>query len=187
MNENEILVEVLLFASIEPLTQLRLEQVIIDDNTVNLTEVVDSLNNQYKSMGRGLQIIEVAGGYQLNSQPDFHIYIQRLKNNSKKMKLSHAALETLSIIAYKQPINRSEIESIRGVECGGVIKTLMERMLVTVKGRDNGVGRALLYGTTQQFLLSFGLNHIQDLPKMKEIGQLISEVNEPTEVLHAPE
>ena len=173
--DNKNLVEVLLFASNEPLTQNKLNQVLFDGESIDLAETVKLINGAYKSSNKGLYIDKIAGGYQLLSRPDYHMYIQRLLNKSKKVKLSKAALEALSIIAYKQPISRVEIESIRGVECGSVIKTLMEREVVTIKGRDEGVGRALLYGTTQRFLELFGLNHISDLPKLKEIDALINE------------
>ena len=111
---------------------------------------------------------------ELLSLPEYHLYIQRLFNRGKSVKLSRPALETLAIIAYKQPLLRLEIESIRGVECSGVIKTLIEKELVTIKGRDGGMGRALLYGTTQRFLELFGLNHLSDLPKLKEIELLMN-------------
>jgi segregation and condensation protein B len=173
--DNKNLVEVLLFANNEPLTQSKLNHILFDGESIDLAETVKLINEEYKSQNKGLFIEKIGGGYQLLSAPDYHLYIQRLLNKSKKVKLSNAALEALSIIAYKQPISRIEIESIRGVECGSVIKTLMEREVVTIKGRDEGVGRALLYGTTQRFLELFGLNHISDLPKLKEIDALISE------------
>ena len=141
------------------------------------------MNSDYTNEGKGLKIEKVAGGYQLLSHSEYHLYIQRLLNKSKKIKLSRPALEALSIIAYKQPITRVEIESIRGVECGGVIKTLIERELVTIKGRDGGMGRALLYGTSQRFLELFGLNQLSDLPKLKEIDLLINDGEIATENL----
>jgi len=179
--DNKKLVEVLLFTSPEPLTQFKLNQILFDGENVDLEETIQSINNDYLNQNKGLKIEKISGGYQLLSHPEYHLYIQRLFNKSKKVKLSQPALEALSIIAYKQPLTRIEVESIRGVECGSVIKTLIERGLVTIKGRDEGVGRALLYGTTQIFLEIFGLNHLSDLPKLKEIDMLMNEGVLPTE------
>tara|TARA_B110000438_G_scaffold296245_1_gene340631 strand:+ start:7806 stop:8366 length:561 start_codon:yes stop_codon:yes gene_type:complete len=179
--DNKKLVEVLLFSSPEPLTQVKLNQILFDGESADLKSIVEDINNDYANSEKGLKIENIGGGYQLLSHPEYHLYIQRFFNNSKKVKLSRPALETLSIIAYKQPLTRLEIESIRGVECGGVIKTLIDRELVTIKGRDGGMGRALLYGTTQQFLERFGLNQLSDLPKLKEIDMLMNDGEIPTE------
>ena len=181
--DNKKLVEVLLFTSPEPLTQFKLNQILFDGENVDLEETIQLINNDYLNQNKGLKIEKISGGYQLLSHPEYHLYIQRLFNKSNKVKLSHPALEALSIIAYKQPFTRIEVESIRGVECGSVIKTLIERGLVTIKGRDGGVGRALLYGTTQTFLKIFGLNHVSDLPKLKEIDMLMNEGVLPMEKL----
>ena len=181
--DNKKLVEVLLFSSPEPLTQGKLNQILFDGESIDLKSVVEALNADYTYKGKGLKIEKIGGGYQFLSLPEYHLYIQRLFNKAKKVKLSNPALEALSIIAYKQPLPRVEIESIRGVECGGVIKTLIERELVTIKGRDGGMGRALLYGTTQRFLELFGLNHLSDLPKLKEIDLLMNDGEIPTEKL----
>ncbi len=182
--DNKKLVEVLLFTSPEPLTQVKLNQILFDGENVNLKQTIELLNTDYLKEDKGIKIEKIGGGYQLLSHPEYHLYIQRLFNKSKKVKLSRPALEALSIIAYKQPLTRIEVESIRGVECGSVIKTLIERELVTIKGRDEGVGRALLYGTTQTFLEIFGLNHVSDLPKLKEIDMLMNDGELPTEKLN---
>ena len=179
--DNKKLVEVLLFSSPEPLTQGKLNQILFDGESIDLKSAVESLNVDYTNEEKGLKVEKIGGGYQLLSHAEYHLYIQRLFNKGKKIKLSRPALEALSIITYKQPMTRIEIESIRGVECGGVIKTLIERELVTIKGRDMGMGRALLYGTTQRFLELFGLNHLSDLPKLKEINLLMSDGETPTE------
>jgi segregation and condensation protein B len=181
MMDDKKLVEVLLFSSPEPLTQGKLNQILFDGENIDLKSTVELLNIDYTDESKGLKIEKIGGGYQLLSHPEYHLYIQRLFNKGKKVKLSRPALETLSIITYKQPMTRIEIESIRGVECGGVIKTLIERELVTIKGRDPGMGRALLYGTTQRFLELFGLNQLSDLPKLKEIDLLMSDGENPTE------
>jgi len=146
--EDRYLIEVLLFTASEPLSQTKLNQVLFDGEQVDLAGTIALLNKEYKSQERGIEIEKIAGGYRLCSKPEYHLYIQRLLNKSKKLKLSRAALEALAIIAYKQPLTRVKIEGIRGVECGSVIKTLIERELIAIKGRDDGVGRALLYGTS---------------------------------------
>ncbi len=165
------IVEALLFATPEPLTQIRLNQIIEED--VNLQDIVEQLNAEYAAAGKALHIGKIANGYQILTHPEYHIYLQRLFTKSHRLKLSNAALEALAIVAYKQPISKVEIESIRGVGCDSVIHSLLERELITIKGRDEGIGRALLYGTTQEFLKAFGLNDISDLPKLTELGQLI--------------
>ncbi len=165
-------VEVLLFATSEPLTQAKLNAC-LQDTEVNLDEVVDQLNADYEKGGSGLFIGKIAGGYQILSKPEYHLYIQRLYNKTKKLQLSRAATEALAVIAYKQPISRSEIEIIRGVNCDSVIRSLLERELITIRGRDDGPGRAILYGTTHSFLEGFGLSALSDLPKLKELSELM--------------
>jgi segregation and condensation protein B len=181
--DSKKLVEVLLFSSPDPLTQGKLNQTLFDGENIDMKSVVEVLNADYLKENKGLKIEKIGGGYQILSHPEYHLYIQRLFNKAKKVKLSRPALEALSIIAYKQPLSRVEVESIRGVECGSVIKTLMERELITIKGRDDGMGRALLYGTSQRFLELFGLNHLSDLPKLKEIDMLMNDGELPTEKL----
>ena len=169
------LVEVLLFASPEPLTQKRFALVMEDDKAVDMKTVVDELNAEYEQAGKGLKIREIGGGYQILSLPEYHIFIERLFNKSRRLHLSRPALEALSIVAYRQPVSKAEVESIRGVECGSVLSTLMERELITVKGRGKTAGRPLLFGTTQIFLESFGLEKTADLPKLKELSELMGD------------
>ena len=173
------LIEVLLFSSSEPLSQKRINQIMEAECKVDLKAIVDELNNEYREINKGLIIKNISGGYQILSSPEYHIYIDRLFKKSRKVKLSKPALEALSIIAYKQPVSKSEIESIRGVECGSVLNTLMERELVTIKGRSKVIGRALLFGTTQYFLEIFGLERIDDLPKLKELTEIAEYQNNP--------
>ena len=118
-------------------------------------------------------IKQIAGGYQLVSRPEYEHFIRRMLNKSGRLALSSAALDTLAIIAYKQPIGRYEVEAIRGVDSSGVIKTLLNRNLLKIKGRDTGPGRPLLYQTTKKFLEHFGLNRLSDMPKLKEIAELM--------------
>lgn len=173
MNEKEILqiIEALLFATPEPLTQVHVNT-IFEDDAPDLNMVADMLSEKYSHGEHAFMIEKVSGGYQLVSRPEFEPWIERLLRRSGKLSLSQAALETLAIVAYKQPLSRYEIESIRGVDTTGVLKKLLSRNLIKIKGRDQGPGRPLLYGTTGQFLEHFGLDSLSELPKLKEIAEL---------------
>ncbi|MBK7406093.1 MAG: SMC-Scp complex subunit ScpB [Phycisphaerales bacterium] len=131
---------------------------------------VGRLNAEYESGGRTFRIEHVAGGLRLMTLPEFAPYIAALQQQKTQGKLSKASVETLAIIAYRQPVTRAEIESIRGVACGEVLKTLIDHRLITIAGRAEELGRPMLYGTTRQFLDSFGLASLQDLPPMAEFG-----------------
>ena len=174
MQNSEIrkIIEALLFSSPEPLTQTRVNGVFNPD-TPNLKEVVDGLNKQYAQEDHAFEIKQVAGGYQLVSRAEYEHFIRRMLSKSGRLTLSPAALDSLAIIAYKQPIGRYEIEAIRGVDSSGVLKTLLNRKLIKIKGRDTGPGRPLLYQTTNTFLEYFGLNRLSDMPKLKEITELM--------------
>ena len=171
LSEEIQIVEALLFASPEPLTQARIN-LIFETDPPKLDNAVKELNCYYEKANRSFKIQGIAGGFQLTTLPEFDIWIKRMLDKSGKLALSTAALETLAIIAYKQPISRFNVESIRGVDCSGVIKTLLSKSLVRIKGRDEGPGRPLLYATTDKFLENFGVNRISDLPKLKEIAEL---------------
>jgi len=140
-----------------------------------IKEAIQLLNDTYEESGRTFRIIEIAGGYQFATRPDVAAYVSRLYKDRSRRRLSGAALETLSIIAYKQPVSKSDIENIRGVNCDEVIKSLLEKNLITITGRAESVGRPLLYGTTQDFLRHFGLGSMRDLPKPREIEELLKE------------
>ena len=171
LSEEIQIVEALLFASPEPLTQARIN-LIFETDPPKLDNAVKELNCYYEKANRSFKIQGIAGGFQLTTLPEFDIWIKRMLDKSGKLALSTAALEALAIIAYKQPISRFNVESIRGVDCSGVIKTLLSKGLVRIKGRDEGPGRPLLYATTDKFLENFGVNRISDLPKLKEIADL---------------
>jgi segregation and condensation protein B len=174
------IVEALLFASDSPLSPDRLREVVGDVNDDELAEIIESLRADYAESGRAFDIFRLEGGYQVLSRAEYAEWVEQLFVERRKAKLSRASLETLAIIAYKQPIVKTEIEMIRGVNADGVIRTLMERNLVTITGRAEGVGRPLLYGTTETFLNYFGLNELTDLPKMEEIRELLrGESSEP--------
>ena len=164
LSEEIQIVEALLFASPEPLTQARIN-LIFETDPPKLDKAVKELNRHYEKANRSFKIQGIAGGFQLTTLPEFDIWIKRMLDKSGKLALSTAALETLAI-------SRFNVESIRGVDCSGVIKTLLSKSLVRIKGRDEGPGRPLLYATTDKFLENFGVNRISDLPKLKEIADL---------------
>ena len=174
MQDSEIrkIIEALLFASPEPLTQSKVNG-IFNPDTPNLKEVVLKLNEQYVHDDHVFEINKVAGGYQLVSRQEYEHFIRKMLSKSGRISLSSAALDSLAIIAYKQPIGRYEVEAIRGVDSSGVLKTLLNRNLMKIKGRDSGPGRPLLYQTTDKFLEHFGLNRLSDMPKLKEITELM--------------
>ena len=175
------IIEVLIHSSPNPVSSKDIIHSIKEGDAINLSKIIEEINKEYKSLKKGYRIEKIGGGYQLLSIPDYHPYIERLQQETKKPRFSRAAIETLSIIAYKQPLTRLEVEHIRGVDSSGVIKNLLEKGLVTIKGRDEGLGRALLYITTPIFLELFGLDTLGDLPTLEELTQLIndgSNVNE---------
>ena len=179
--EELFVIEALLFASPHPLTQKQINQ-IFENDPPKLNSVIPKLREKYTGENHAFEIQSIAGGYQLNSRPEYDIWIQRLLNKTGKLYLSTAALESLAIIAYKQPVNRFEIESIRGVDCSGVLKTLLNKNLICIKGRDEGPGRPLLYGTTDDFLEAFGLGKISEMPKLKEIVELTQDEELPNDM-----
>lgn len=174
MQDSEIrkIIEALLFASPEPLTQAKVNG-IFNPDTPNLKEVVLKLNEQYVHNDHAFEINQVAGGFQLVSRQEYEHFIRKMLSKSGRLSLSSAGLDSLAIIAYKQPIGRYEVEAIRGVDSSGVLKTLLNRNLIKIKGRDSGPGRPLLYQTTDKFLEHFGLNRLSDMPKLKEITELM--------------
>ena len=178
MNVKNI-IEVLIHSSPTPLSQKDLNYV-LGDNKVKLNEVVTELNKEYGKANKGFLIEKIAGGYQLLSKKEYHFYIEKLLKEVKKPRFSRAAMETLSIIAYKQPVTRAEVEHIRGVDSSGVIKNLLDKGLLGIKGRDDALGRALLYATTQTFLELFGLDSLKDLPTLDELTELMEEGNQST-------
>ncbi len=178
--------EALLTASPEPLTQARLNQCLQRDD-ISLPEMAAELQKRFQEQQRPVDIVAVAGGYQLVTRAEYQPYLQRLFRKAGKLSLTRAALETLAVVAYRQPVTRAEVDQIRGVNSGSVLRALLEKELVAVKGRDEGMGRALLYGTTPAFLQAFGLNRLSDLPKLKEIGEIMGEGEIPAAVDYATE
>jgi segregation and condensation protein B len=157
--------EALLFSTHHPLTAGRLAELLELESTKPVRRAIRELNEQYITTDRSFRVEQVAGGYQLLTLPDFGDILKRLHQKEIDAKLTKAAMETLAIIAYKQPILRADIEAIRGVACGETIRSLMEKHLVKIAGRAEIPGRPILYGTTKRFLELFGLNSTKDLPQ----------------------
>jgi segregation and condensation protein B len=164
----ESVVEAVLFASDEPLTPARLSE-IVGTNVRQLRKHIDDLNEKYKANNNAFRIEQIAGGYQMLTLSEYNHWLKKLVRARDDGKLSQPALETLAIIAYKQPIIRADIEAIRGVAAGEMIRNLMYKGLVKITGRAEIVGRPMLYGTTKKFLEVFGLNTLKDLPKAEEL------------------
>lgn len=174
------IIESMLFVSEDPLTIDRIKNVLAFADTKEIRNALKVLLDEYESRKGGFFLHEVAGGYQIRTRPEYTEWIKRLvKPNPRR--ISKAALETLAIIAYKQPVIRSDMEHIRGVDCGGVIRMLLERKLVRVLGRKKIPGRPLIYATTKQFLETFDLKDLKDLPTPKEIEELTDSLSEKKE------
>jgi len=165
-------VEALIFASPDPLTPKALFKLLDSEPREDVEAALESLKRDYDRPG-GLQLVEVAGGYQIVTKPELHDFVRRLFQERSSQRLSVQALETLSVIAYKQPITAPEVAEIRGVNTSGVIGTLMDRKLVRVAGRKRVVGRPFLYATTREFLIRFGLKDLTDLPKIEEMAEAL--------------
>ncbi len=166
------IVEALLFVSHEPLSLDRLLSVLGEVPKAEIEQTLHSLESDYEGEAHGVQLVQVAGGFRLLTRPDYAPWIRRLEKARGTTKLSRSSLETLAIIAYKQPIVRAEIEQIRGVETSGVLRTLLERKLVRMVGRKDMPGRPILYGTTKLFLERFGLRDLSQLPPLREFKEL---------------
>ncbi|MFQ5599332.1 MAG: SMC-Scp complex subunit ScpB [Candidatus Krumholzibacteriia bacterium] len=177
MNLNSRL-EALLFASDQPLTLGRLDELLPDADRQEIQLAVEALEKEYESTPRGFHVARVAGGFQLMTKPQLSDVVRRLFVGKRRVRLTKAALEALAIIAYKQPTTRPEIDAIRGVSSGGVVETLLERSLIRIAGRAEGVGRPLLYATTPEFLQYLGLNRLKDLPSLEELEAMLSEREE---------
>ena len=178
------ILEALIFASDEPISAKEIIKAIkeIDgtDTIITSSDVdksVTDLNEKYCTEDSSFRIIPIAEGFIFGTKPEYAKYVGYLSSEKSKRRLSQAALETLAIIAYKQPITKPEIESIRGVNSDYMINTLLEKTLVTIKGRAETIGRPLIYGTTLEFLKYFGINKITDLPKPREIEEIIQDAD----------
>jgi len=164
----ESVTEAVLFASDESLTAARLAD-IVGTSVKQLRQHIKNLNDKYEANNNAFRIEQIAGGYQMLTLSDYNHWLKKLLRVRSDTKLSPAALETLAIIAYKQPVIRADVEAIRGVQVGEIIRNLMYKGLVKIVGRAEVLGRPMLYGTTKKFLEIFGLNSLKDLPKIEEL------------------
>ncbi len=164
------LLEAALFASGRPIPIEELAALDPDASPAALAMALDEIREHYDTEGHGVELVELAGGWQILTRPEYTESIERAQLAARPQRLSAAALETLAIIAYRQPIGRADIEEIRGVSVGGMLKTLLERGVIDVVGRAEGLGRPLLYGTTPVFLEQFALRHLGELPRADELA-----------------
>lgn len=176
-NDIKNIIESLIFASEEQITAKQIREILssfsIKTDVNKIDQTVNVLNEEYNNSASSFEIIRVAGGYQFATRKEFGIYVGKLFDEKQRKKLSQSSIETLAIVAYKQPITRSEIEFIRGVNVDYIVNSLLERDLVCITGRAETPGRPILYGTTDTFLKILGLNSVSDLPKLKEINEIL--------------
>jgi len=168
--ELKAIVEAMIFASPEPLTPKALAKLLDNEPKEEVLAALEELKTDYERPG-GLQLVEVAGGFQIVTRPDLHEWVRRLFHERSSQKLSAQALESLAVIAYRQPITALEITEIRGVSASGVLNTLLERHLIKIVGRKQVVGRPFMYATTKEFLIRFGLKDLSDLPRVEDMAE----------------
>lgn len=171
IEELKAIVEALVFASPEPLTPKALLKLLDTEPKEDVLEALDALKADYELRPGGLQLVEVAGGFQIVTRHDLHEWVRRLFHERSTQKLSVQALESLAVIAYRQPITALEVTEIRGVSASGVLNTLLERHLIKIVGRKQVVGRPFMYATTKEFLIRFGLKDLSDLPKVEDMAE----------------
>src|SRR5258706_3367691 len=174
-DEIRAVLEALIFASPQPLTPREIGKVLGGVPKEAWQAAITEMRADYARDGRGLQLVEVAGGYQITTRPEYNDWVRELLDPRTPTRLSIQALETLAVIAYKQPVTLPEIIDLRGVKSGGVLKTLLEKRLIRITGRKEVVGRPMLYGTTNEFLLHFGLKDLAELPKIEEFAEVLGE------------
>lgn len=165
--QKKSLIEALLFVAGEPVSSSSISKV-TDIQESEIKKIIAELITDYKERSSGMQIVEIADGYQIVTNPDYAIWIKRFKNINQSNKLSQPALETLAIVAYKQPITKLEIDQLRSVNSEGAIKSLLDKRLIKIVGKKEAPGRPFLYGTTKEFLQYFGLKNLSDLPPINE-------------------
>lgn len=170
--ELKAILEALIFASPEPLTPKAILKLLETEPKEDVHAALAELKQDYERPG-GLQLVEVAGGYQIVTRPDLHEWVRRLFHERTTQRLSVAALETLAVVAYRQPITALEISEVRGVNTSGVLNTLLERHLIKIVGRKQVVGRPFMYATTKEFLIRFGLKDLGDLPKVEDMAEAL--------------
>src|SRR5919106_2042704 len=173
--EVRAILEALMYASPQPITPREITKVLAGVERPRWQAALEELRTDYARDGRGLQLVEVAGGWQITTRPEYNDWVRELLDPKAPTRLSIQALETLAVIAYKQPVTLPEVIELRGVKSGGVLKTLLEKRLIRIMGRKEVVGRPMLYGTTKQFLLHFGLKDLAELPKVEEFAEVLGE------------
>jgi segregation and condensation protein B len=173
--EAKRVIEALLFATDVPLPPARIKSLLGEIDSKLLRELVQELRMEYEQDSHSFALVEIGGGYQIYTRPEYAKWVQELFKGKRSSKLTAASLETMAIVAYKQPIIKADIESIRGVNVDGVMATLLERNLVMVAGRDNRPGRPLLFGTTQEFLRYFGLASLSELPRIEDLEEYLKQ------------
>ena len=166
------IIEALLFISEKPLLTDQIKEIIDGLDSQDVQKVIGALKKEYEERKSGMQIVEIAGGFQMLTNPDYALYVKKFYRTKHKEKLSKPALETLAIVAYKQPVSRLDIELIRGVNSDGVVLHLLDKGLIKIVGRKDVPGKPYLYGTTRQFLEYFGLKSLDDLPKLEDFAAL---------------
>ena len=169
--EKRRIVEALILAAPEPIGAARLAEIVPRATPAQVRALVDELNAEYAAQGRGFEIWEVAGGWQIRTRPELAAYVAQL-HALRPLRLSSAALETLAVIAYRQPLTRAEIEHVRGVDVGATLRSLVERKLARIAGHREVPGRPMLYATTRRFLEVFGLGGLEDLPTLRDLEEL---------------
>ena len=170
--ELKAILEAVIFASPDPLTRKAIDKLLASEPREDIDAAFEQLKRDYER-GGGLQLVEVAGGYQIVTRQDLHEWVRRLFHERTTQRLTVAGLETLAVIAYKQPLTALEIAEIRGVNTAGVLNTLLERHLIKIVGRKKVVGRPFMYATTKEFLIRFGLNDLGDLPKIEDMAEAL--------------
>ncbi|NIR51415.1 SMC-Scp complex subunit ScpB [candidate division KSB1 bacterium] len=175
------IVEAIIFASDEPISEKKISNYVEALTPTRIKEIVEEINSEYQSGKRAFYVSRVAGGYQITARKEFAPWIKKMFKGRSKPRLSQAALESLAIIAFRQPISRTEVDAIRGVHSGGVIKNLLERSLISIAGRSEEVGKPLLYATSKEFLRYFGINDISELPRPREIEEIMGKLEKSEE------
>ncbi|HET9482253.1 MAG TPA: SMC-Scp complex subunit ScpB [Candidatus Polarisedimenticolia bacterium] len=176
-------IEAILFAGEEPVTVADLALVLGEERIEEIATAVRQLTHEYEQEGRGLRVQPIAGGYRISTDPALGPFIREMVRARNRQRLSRAALETLAIVAYKQPITGPEIQEIRGVSPSAILASLLDRHLIRILGRKKVVGKPFLYGTTREFLIRFGLNSLDDLPSMEEFQAMLQEEAAPAETM----
>jgi len=185
MNNFKPVIEALLFSTDIPLTKPLLLKIVEELDDEKLEETIDALNQEYELAQRSFRIVKAAEGYLMQTCPEFAYWIKKLYTGRTTSKLTQASLEALAIVAFKQPLSKGDVSAVRGVNSDGVMKNLLERKLIRISGRSSDLGRPLLYSTTPEFLEYFGINKIDDLPRPREIEELLGDARYTEEIVSA--